>query len=328
MLNTIANTKSSYIFPLWFMRQSGRYLPNYKKIREKYSFMDILKNPELIVTLTLLPLDYFKPDFLIIFSDISIVFSLMEGLQYEIVESKGPVVNFENLNSIKLKPQSEILENIGKSIQILKKEQELPIIGFIGGIYTTFSYLIKNSNLDKSLIYSNEEILMLITEALYITAEYQIKNGADIIQIFDTYLTELSPLEIEFYILPFYKLLLNKLKSNYNVPIIFFSLNTFNILEYINEIKIDCLSVDWRKDLDIYFNNFKGCIQGNLDPFVLTIEDKQQFQKVLDLSLIRIFKSFENQQNLNKYIFNTGHGLLPNTKIENIQFLLEKLRKN
>ncbi|MFN3995704.1 MAG: uroporphyrinogen decarboxylase family protein, partial [bacterium] len=112
MLNTIANTKSSYIFPLWFMRQSGRYLPNYKKIREKYSFMDILKNPELIVTLTLLPLNYFKPDFLIIFSDISIVFSLMDGLQYEIIESKGPVVNFENLNSIKLKPQSEILENI------------------------------------------------------------------------------------------------------------------------------------------------------------------------------------------------------------------------
>ncbi len=314
-------------FPIWLMRQSGRYLPEYKVLREKYSFMEILKNPELIANLTLLPLKHFDLDALIIFSDISIFFSLLEGIEYDIVENIGPVVKIhEDIKKIKIKSNSEILDSLKTAIKIVTQEKKLPLIGFIGGIYTLIHYLTKNSNLDKTFIYSNEDFLFLIIEGLYKIARLQIEAGADIIQIFDTYLFDLSPVDIEFYILPYYKMLLNKIKAEYpQIPLILFSLNTFHIIDYIKEFNIDCLSVDWKKDLDIYFNNFEGFVQGNLDPHILTIQCRDTFQKMLNLSLLRIFKSIE--ENESRYIFNVGHGLLPNTKIENIQFLIEKINE-
>ncbi|MCS6956171.1 MAG: hypothetical protein NZM44_07450 [Candidatus Calescibacterium sp.] len=320
--------KTNHSFPIWLMRQSGRYLPEYKQLREKYSFMDILENPELICYLTSLPLKYFNLDALIIFSDISVVFSLIKNTEYTIEDKKGPVVTINDINKISLKDESKILENISLAIVNIKKQEKLPLIGFTGGLYTTFLYLIKNTNYDKSILYSNEDILLILMEAIYKTLKTQIEAGVDIIQIFDTYLFDLSPLDFEFLILPIYKILLNKLKQEYSqTPVIFFTLNTINIIEYIKDLKIDCLSVDWRKDLNIYFNNFDGYVQGNLDPHILTIQDRNSFLKILDLSILRIFSNLNINQNKERYIFNLGHGLLPNTKIENVKILIEKLRE-
>jgi len=314
--------KTSHSFPIWLMRQSGRYLPDYQQIRQKYSFMDILKSPDLIAYLTLLPLKYFDLDALIIFSDISIVFSLLENVNYNILDNIGPVVEVQDIERIKLKETSEILENLKEGIKNVRESSSLSLIGFVGGIYTTFYYFLKNTKYNKNLLYQDTSILHLLTEAIYKVIKVQVDSKVDVIQIFDTYLFDLSPLEIEFFILPFYKILFQKL-SNSSVPIIFFSLNSIHILRYIDHLKVDCLSVDWRQDLDIYFKNFSSYIQGNLDPFILTIENRDEFKKILDLSLLRMFRSIQDKK---RYIFNLGHGLLPSTKIDNVKYLIEKLR--
>ncbi|MCS7165987.1 MAG: uroporphyrinogen decarboxylase family protein, partial [Candidatus Calescibacterium sp.] len=108
--------KTNYSFPIWLMRQSGRYLPEYRQLREKYSFMNILEDPELICYLTILPLKYFNLDALIIFSDISVVFSLIKNTEYTIEDKKGPVVTINDINKISLKDESKILENIRLAI--------------------------------------------------------------------------------------------------------------------------------------------------------------------------------------------------------------------
>ncbi|MEN3015428.1 MAG: uroporphyrinogen decarboxylase family protein [bacterium] len=314
-------TKSK--FPIWFMRQSGRYLPEYLNLRQKYSFIDILNQPELIVYLTTLPLKYFDIDALIIFSDISVPFSLMEGVEFDIVDSKGPIARINNYYNIKVNQTSQILENIKKAIQVIKKDYEKTLIGFTGGIYTTFQYL---TSKNKALLYKDNGLLFSIFEAIYRTIQIQIEAGVDVIQIFDTYLFDLSPLDIQFFVLPFYKILLNKIKQEYGVPIIFFCLKTIYILDYTRELKIDCLSVDWTKDIGFYFESFGGYIQGNFDPYILTIEDKEDFEKISQMSLIRIFQAIEEPNNLSRYIFNLGHGLLPNTKVDNLKRLIYFLR--
>jgi len=318
--------KTNYSFPIWLMRQSGRYLPEYQQIRQKYSFMDILKNPDLIAHLTLLPLKYFDLDALIIFSDISIVFDLFKNIQHNIVENMGPVVEVENIDKIRLKETSQLLENLKEGIKKVKQSSQLTLIGFVGGIWTTLHYLLKHSKYNKEILYQETQILHLITEAIYKVIKIQAESKVDIIQIFDTYLLDLSPFDIEFYILPFYKILFQKI-SDIRIPITFFSLNSIHILNFLEHLKVNCLSVDWKQDLSIYFKNFPKYIQGNLDPNILTIQDKDIFQKVLQLSLIRIFKAIENKEHKNRYIFNLGHGILPSTKIDNVKYLIEKLRE-
>ncbi|MCS7165956.1 MAG: uroporphyrinogen decarboxylase family protein [Candidatus Calescibacterium sp.] len=318
---------TSNTFPIWLMRQSGRYLPEYRNIREKYSFMQILQNPELIAHLTTLPLKYLNIDALIVFSDISVSFSLFENVEYTIEDNKGPVAKITDIQKIYLKTESDILHKLRLAIQNIKSQHKITLIGFSGGLYTSFYYLLKNSQYTKTLIYYHEDLILLILEAIYITLKTQIEAGVDIIQIFDTYLFELSPIDIEFIFLPMYKILLSRLKKNYpEIPIIFFALNTINILQYIKEFKIDCISVDWKKNLGTYFEHFRGYVQGNLDPVVLTIQDKDTFLKVLNLWLMSIHRDIEKEKNRQRYIFNLGHGILPNTKVENVQILIEKLR--
>lgn len=309
-------------FPIWFMRQSGRYLPDYRKLREKYSFMEIIRNPELIAHLTTLPLKYFDLDMLIIFSDISVIFSLINGVEYDIVDSKGPVTKIVDYKKMNLKQSSSILESLKIAIKLVKSQQKIPLIGFTSGIYTAIYYLFDK---DKRYIYGNEDILFLITDCIYEVIKVQVEAGVDIIQIFDTYLFELSPFEIEFFIIPYYKILFSRLKSNFNVPIIFFSLNTINIINYLFDLKVNGLSVDWRSDLKIYFEKFPGYVQGNLDPYILTLENKEDFIKILNLSIFRIFANIDGYEE--RYIFNLGHGILPNTKIDNVKYLIEIIKR-
>mgnify|MGYP000022057341 CR=1 FL=1 len=325
--------------PIWFLRQSGRYLPEYKNLREKYKFIDLIKNPDLIIELTILPFKYFDLDTAIIFSDISLIYDIIEGISYEVIDNIGPIVKLnKDINNLKLLNPSEKLEFLKKPVIEIKNYLKKPLIGFSPGLYTTISYLFKNyeknkknkENKTKELIYSKnwKNIILFFSETILRYIEFLSNLGFDAIQIFDSFLFELSKLEFNYYFKNYYINILNELKKNSKIPIIFFCLDTIYIIDFLNDLNIDCLSVDFKENLLFYFNKTDKAIQGNLDPFLLTL-NTDTFRDVLKRSFKNIFEKIKREGDIKKrYIFNVGHGLKSNTLIDNIKFLIDYIRNS
>ncbi|MCX7870912.1 MAG: hypothetical protein N2485_05000 [bacterium] len=323
--------------PIWLLRQSGRYLPEYQKLREKYKFKELIKTPELIIELTLLPFKYFELDAAIIFSDISLIYDIINGIEYDIIDNIGPIIQLnKDINKLKLMDPTEKLYFLEYPIKEIKNTIKKPLIGFSPGLFTTISYLFKDNksnkkskdNKIKELIYSEnwENIISFFSEVLFNYIDYLSNLGFDAIQIFDSFLFELSKFEFSNYFQKYYIDLLNKIKKNKNILIIFFCLDTIYITEFIDNLNIDGLSVDYKENLLFYFNKTDKAIQGNLDPFILTL-DNNIFKAILERNFKNIFEKIKREMDLKKrYIFNVGHGLKPNTKIDNIKFMVNYIR--
>ncbi len=322
--------------PVWIMRQAGRYLPEYRKVREKVSFLELCKNPELAAEVTIQPIELIGVDAAIIFSDILVVPEAM-GMKLTIDEGKGPVIHnpISDLNSVnKLKhfdPENE-LKYVLDAIRLTKKQLagRVPLIGFSGAPWTLLTYMVegktsKNFSKVKSFIFNNRELahhtLNLITDCVvdYLTA--QINAGADLVQVFDSWAGVLSPHHFEEFSFYYLNKIVEAIKPKFDVPIILFAKGANHSIGKLAHTGCDVVGVDWTIDLkeakDMIGNLV--AIQGNLDPAVL-YGSENFIREEVD----RILSLFPDNKGL---IFNLGHGIYPDVDPEKLKFLVSYIKE-
>jgi len=320
--------------PIWFMRQAGRYLPEYRKIRKKFSFLNMCKNPEISAEITLQPLKRFKLDAGIIFADILLPFEGM-GLKIEFSEKGGPhILNpvrcEKDLMRLRILDPKNDTPYLLSAIKIVKNElgDKLPLIGFSGAPFTLASYAIEGKGSKdyvstKTLMFSEkklwEDIMNLFTSSIINYLKAQIDAGVDCIQLFDSWAGTLSPEDYKNYVLPYTKRIFSSLKET-GVPGIHFSTGTTSYLKLIKEVGSDVIGIDWRIDIRDAFKEVGGekAIQGNLDPAVLLGPG--------DVVVKSAKKILKNMKGKNGFIFNLGHGILPSTPIRNIELLIDTVK--
>lgn len=316
--------------PIWLMRQAGRYLPEYRKLREKVpDFFTLCQTPELACEITLQPIRRFPLDAAIIFSDI-LMLPLALGCDIRFFENQGPVV-FNPLQSEKAiyaLPKNNFLEkldNVMQAILLTKKElsQTVPLIGFAGSPWTVATYLVegrasKTFETIKKMLFCEPNLLHHLLQTLtHATIDYinaQIKAGVDVVMIFDSWGGVLSPADYEAFSLCYMQKILDHLISK--VPVIFFSKGCDASLEKIAQSGCDAVGLDWGIDLQQAKTRIgdRVALQGNLDPCILlsTPEKIREAAK----KLLAVY------QNQTAYVFNLGHGVLKNTPIENVAALV------
>jgi len=318
-------------FPIWFMRQAGRYLPEYQKIRKKNkNFVKFCLNIKDATKVSLQPISRFNLDAAIFFSDILLILDAT-GQKVEFKEKKGPVLKDYNLNKFyKTTDKNFIkkLKNVYKILKEIKKTlpKEKSLIGFAGCPWTLLVYMInksspkKNKNLLKNI--KKKEIIKIIKRLehlIYIHCENQILAGADVIQLFDSWAGLINKESLKEFCINPNKNIVNKIKKNFpNNPIICFpkGINK-NINAFVKEVKPHGISIDYDVNLKKLNLNNNVVFQGGMNPKFLLGSNNKMFReakKYLDF--------FKNKP----YIFNLGHGILPKTKPENVKRLVEFVR--
>lgn len=321
--------------PVWLMRQAGRYLPEYRKIRNKYSFIEMCKNPEIAAEVTLQPLRRFELDAGIIFADILLPLEKLNvGLSF--TEDDGPRISkplrtMADANKLKVIPSEESMPYLFEAIKLVKKElqDKTPLIGFSGAPFTLASYLIEGGHSTnyietKKLMFLNREAWdQLMNKLTLIVIDYlnaQINAGVDALQVFDSWVGTLSPYEYKSYVSPFMKKLFGELKKG-GVPVIHFTTGTTGMIEMIADAGGDVIGIDWKSNIDSVWERigYSRGIQGNLDPAILLGN-----REILKKSIIDILKRTKKR---NGHIFNLGHGVLPGTPPDNVKFLVDTVHE-
>jgi uroporphyrinogen decarboxylase len=345
LIDCLLNKDVSYT-PIWLMRQAGRYLPEYRKIREKAgSFLNLCKNPELATEVTIQPLKRFNLDAAIMFSDILVVPEAM-GLELNFIENEGPKFNnyINNHNDInKLNSNDITLENLAyvfKTIKNIKSELDIfrPLLGFSGSPFTLLCYMLEGGssknylNVKRWLINSPEESHILLTKITDIVIMYlnqQIISGTDAIMLFDSWGGVLTEDLYREFSLPYLDKITKSLIKNYNnneIPSIVFTKGGGLWLEYIQSLETNAIGIDWTINIGKARKTIKNkIIQGNLDPVILAVGDKIAIRKEVK-KIINDYK-INNQNNLNGHIFNLGHGILPITNPNNVEYLVELIHE-
>jgi len=312
--------------PVWFMRQAGRYMPDYQKIRQKYDFLTMCKTPEIAAEVTLQPVRILNVDAAILFSDILIPLEAM-GLKIEFIDTYGPKVSPAIRTGLDLKSlrplELPLIDFVFKTIEILIKELDVPLIGFSAAPFTLATYVIEGSTSKefvntKRFIFSEPEsfhkLMNILTEATLQYLTEQIKAGVHAVQIFDTWAGILSPYDYEIFCKPYLKQIIEKLKSF--VPVIYFCSNTSGLLNHIKDLKADVVSLDWRIDIkDACLALNYQPLQGNLDPLVLLGREDEIFK--------RLEKILIDGQCAKSHIFNLGHGVNINTDVDTLKKVVD-----
>jgi len=320
--------------PVWLMRQAGRYMKEYRALRKKYSFLEMCKNPELAAQVTLQPIERFKLDAAIIFSDILIPLEPM-GVEFEFAKGEGPVFHHplrERKEAEKLrlfKPEEEI-PYLMKAIQIVRRELEgkIPLIGFCGAPFTLASYIIegghsKNYILTKSMMYQDrptwDALMEKISRMLIQYLNAQIRAGVQAVQVFDSWVGCLSPADYEEYVLPYSQKVINGVDPS--VPLIHFATSNATLLELMKRAGGNVIGVDWRIDIRKAWERlgYDVAIQGNLDPVVL-------FGSV-DLIKREVKRILDRVEGRPGHIFNLGHGILPHTPVDHVAALVDMVHE-
>jgi uroporphyrinogen decarboxylase len=320
--------------PIWLMRQAGRYMKEYRALRKKYSFLEMCKNPELAAKVTLQPIEKFKLDAAIIFSDILIPLEPM-GVEFEFAKGEGPVFHHplrerKDVEGLRLIEPEEEIPFLMKAIRIVRKELEgkVPLIGFSGAPFTLASYIIegghsKNYVLTKTLMYQNrptwDALMEKIAEVLIRYLNAQIRWGAQAVQIFDSWVGCLTPSDYEEYVLPYSKKVIKGVGKS--VPLIHFATSNSTLLELMKRAGGDVIGVDWRVNIGEAWARlgYDIAIQGNLDPVVL-------FGPV-DLIEKNVKKILDSVGDRPGHIFNLGHGILPTTPPDHVTALIDAVHQ-
>ncbi|MBZ6405454.1 MAG: uroporphyrinogen decarboxylase [Staphylococcus saprophyticus] len=325
ILNMIKGESVSHT-PVWFMRQAGRSQPEYRRLKEKYSLFEITHQAELCAYVTHLPVDNYNTDAAVLYKDIMTPLQPI-GVDVEIKSGIGPVIH----NPIKTIQDVEKLGHIDPkrdvpyvldTIKLLTEEKlNVPLIGFTGAPFTLASYMIeggpsKNYNFTKAMMYSDEATWFALMDHLvemsitYTSA--QIEAGAQIIQVFDSWVGALNVQDYRYYIKPAMNKLISGIKEKYNVPVILFGVGASHLADEWNTLPIDVLGLDWRLSIkEASSMNIDKTLQGNLDPSLLlapwdVIEER--LKAILDQGIAH-----------GKHIFNLGHGLFPEVKPETLK---------
>ncbi len=315
---------------IWLMRQAGRYLPEFRKIRaENLDFMKLCLNENLSSEITVQPLRRFEIDAAIIFSDILLVpYALGQNVKFK--KDYGPMLGNLNTKQIFKTEEKEFIAKLNPVYGAIKKTKEKKelknkdLIGFVGAPWTILIYMLnkkspKNEDINPNLKDEKiiDELLKIIIKFLKIHIENQIKNGATIIQIFDSWAGLLDVKNYEKYIYEPTKELVDFTKSK-NIPAICFPKGINDYKKYVNIVKPDVISIDYNVDPKKISEDIDIVVQGGLNPNFL-LGSKQE----LEINVKKYLDIFKNKH----YIFNLGHGVLPNTNPNMVDYLV-KLVKN
>lgn len=311
--------------PIWLMRQAGRYMPEYRALREKYSFLDMCRQPELIREVTLQPLSAFDLDAAILFSDILVLFQPF-GVSVTFEEQIGPVLEPKtHLEKIDPEQITHTLSYVKKGIHLLKNELKVPLLGFAGAPFTLASYLIEGRtsrdwHKTKQLMFCKpkefHELLDTLADAVIVYLKMQIEAGVDAIQIFDSWAHCLAMPQFKEFSLRYLEKIINALPQE--IPKIVFCRGSSIFAPELVSIKPHCISVDWNADLSALRIPAPIAVQGNLDPAVL-MGDTSTIKR----ETLRILQSMENHPG---YIFNLGHGITPQIQPKAVATLVETVR--
>ena len=319
--------------PVWMMRQAGRYMKEYRDLRDKYpSFRDRSENPELAIEISLQPFRAFEPDGVIMFSDILTPLPGI-GIPFDIIEQRGPVIDppirsLEQINKLQpLEPESK-LPFIREILQTLRREvgDRATVLGFVGAPWTLAAYATqgkssKDYTIIKSMAFSEpamlHQFLKKLADAIAVYLRYQIDCGAQVVQMFDSWAGQLSPQDFETFALPYQQRVVQQVKATHpDTPMILYINGSAGILELMAKTGVDIVSVDWTVDMAVARQRLGGNIgvQGNLDPCVLFGSK--------DFIRDRIFDTVR-KAGKGGHILNLGHGVLQNTPEENVAFFFE-----
>lgn len=320
--------------PIWLMRQAGRFMPEYREIRSKVKFLDLCKNSQLASEVTVMAVEKLNVDAAIIFADLLLLVEPM-GLGLEYAAGDGPVIHqpirtHTDLDKIKAVDPYESLGYVFEAIKLTRKAlpANIPLIGFAGAPFTVASYIVEGGSSrhflkTKQLMYTEPATWhILMQRIVQITIAYligQIEAGAQVAQLFDSWVGCLSPEDYRTYVLPHSKAIIDAVKEH--APVIHFGTGTATLLKDMKAAGGDVIGLDWRVELDQSWEDlgYDVGVQGNLDPAIL-FADKEEIRK----QVTRILKQANNRPG---HIFNLGHGILPETPVENVKYLVEIVRE-
>ncbi|HEX4447182.1 MAG TPA: uroporphyrinogen decarboxylase [Polyangiaceae bacterium] len=314
--------------PVWFMRQAGRYMPEYRKIRETRTLIEICKTPEVAAEVTRQPLRL-GVDAAILFADILLPLDPM-GASFEFAKGEGPVIHEpiahrEQIDRLRVIDPEESLDYVLSAIRILKRDLQVPLIGFAGAPFTLSSYLVeggKSANFAKTkkLMFGAPDawaaLMTKLTEVVRRYLRAQIDAGVDAVQLFDSWVGDLAPKDYVEYVQPYVRTILRDVEST-GVPVIHFGMGTATLLEAMRDAGGTVIGVDFTTPLGQAWDRIghDRAVQGNMDPCALLATREvavKHAQRVLDAADGRP-----------GHIFNLGHGITPETPVDNVRAVVD-----
>lgn len=320
--------------PVWMMRQAGRFMPEYWEIKNKYSFLEMCKTPEIAADVTMLPVDLLGIDAAILFSDILVTGEAMGG-DLSFTQGVGPkfanpVRTLKDVDALEVDVLDR-LQYVADAIKVIQQRLNgsIPLIGFAGAPFTVMSYLVeggssKDFKLTKLLIHNQPEVAhQLLAKIAKVTADYlnlQIAAGVNAVQIFDSWALALSWNDYQ----EFSHRYIQEIIANLNrkdIPVISFCKGSSVFAPIMAEAKPDVVSVDWNADLLNIKNSLPAgiAVQGNLDPHILYAD-----KPVIKREILRLFERMRGQ---NGFIFNLGHGIMPDIPFDNVKYAIETIKE-
>ncbi len=317
--------------PVWMMRQAGRYLPDYIKLRDKYDFFTRVQTPELAAAITLQPVNQIGVDAAIIFSDILVIPQAM-GLEVQLIESKGPLLpktisTQKDIDALITFDAENNLQYVYDALSLTKKELDVPLIGFAGAPWTILCYMVegkgsKTWDKAKQFAYTQPQLahrlLQKITDVTIRYLKQQIKSGADTVQVFDSWAGSLSPDDFKIFAQPYLLQIADALQND--APVILFPKGSWYALKDLSQSGAAGIGVDWTVDpqtaRELTGNNIT--LQGNFDPARLLAPVPQIKQWV---------KEMIDGFGVQNYIANLGHGITPNVPVDNAKAFVEAVKE-
>ena len=319
--------------PVWMMRQAGRYLPDYMKLKAKYDFFTRVQTPELATEITLQPIDQVGVDAAIIFSDILVIPQAM-GVEVLMEEGKGPqlpktISSMKNVEALRTDGAEESLSYVMNALSLTKKELggRVPLIGFAGAPWTILCYMVegkgsKTWDKAKQFAYTQPQVAhALLQKVTDITIDYlkaQVRAGADTVQVFDSWAGALSPKDFKTFAQPYLLQIADALKGH--APVILFPKGTWHALEELSQSGASGIGIDWTitPQMARTFSGNRITLQGNFDPAKLLSTIPEIRKEVKEM-----IEAFGKQ----RYIANLGHGITPNIPVENAKAFVEAVKE-
>ncbi len=319
--------------PVWFMRQAGRYMKQYRDIRAKTSILEICKRPDLAAAVTLQPVEVLDVDAAIIFADLLLPVEPM-GLKLEFLQGEGPRIDnpirtSSDVDSLSIS-NTDDLGYVGEAIQQVVKALagRVPVIGFVGAPFTLASYMIeggpsKTFLKTKQMMYRDEtlwrRLMGKLVDVLGSFALMQVSSGARVIQVFDSWVGALGPDDYVRFVAPYSRALIERIRST-GVPVIHFGTGAAGFFRELHAAGGDVMGVDWRINIDQAWLDisYRSAVQGNMDPAAL-------FAPLPELKM-RVHELLKRTGTRPGHIFNLGHGILPETPVENVKAVVQMVR--
>jgi uroporphyrinogen decarboxylase len=320
--------------PVWFMRQAGRYMKQYRDIRAKHGILEICKRPDLAAQVTLQPVEILDVDAAIIVADLLLPVEPM-GLKLRFAAGEGPVIDnpvrtSSDIDSLSISNTDE-LGYVGETIQLVTKALagRVPVIGFVGAPFTMASYMIEGGPSrtflkTKQMMYRDEmlwrRLMGKLVDVLGAFAVLQVAAGVRIMQVFDSWVGALGPDDYVRYVAPYSRALIERIRAA-GVPVIHFGTGAAGFFRELHAAGGDVMGVDWRINIDQAWMDisYRSAVQGNLDPAVL-------LAPIPELRM-RVHELLRRTGSRPGHIFNLGHGILPETPVENVKACVEIVRE-